>query len=73
MTGQVHDLENEMTILWEQIAQIIQKALSYHNIRRYIQVGRDRNPEYLPPTIQFGAHNYTVEQETQSKLLLKKT
>lgn len=67
MTGQVRDLENEMTISWEQIAQIIQKALSYHNVRRYIQVDRELVPEYLPATIQFGSHHFTVPQETQSK------
>ena len=69
MTGQIRDLENEMTIIWEQIAQIIQKALSYHNIRRYIQVERELVPEYVPATIQFGSNHFTVDQETQSELL----
>ena len=70
MTGQIRDLENEMAIVWEQIAQIIQKALSYHNIRRYVQVDRELVPEYLPATIQFGSNPFTIDQETQSESLL---
>ena len=73
MTGQIDDLENEMTIAWEQIAQIIQKALSYHNVRRYIQAERELVPEYLPATVQFGSHHFTVQQETQSELLVLRT
>ena len=66
MSGRYFELENELTILWEQLAQVIQKALKYHNILRYV---RDNNniqrPIYLAPTIRFGDVQFTIEQETQ--------
>ena len=65
MTGQIVDLENEIILVWEQLAQIIQKALSYHNILRYVRDGRDLVPVFTPPTIRFGNIRYTTEQETQ--------
>lgn len=71
MTGQFVDLEIEMTICWEQTAQIIQKALSYHNIVRYVQDGQERRPVYMQPTVHFGANRFTVEQEIQCELRTK--
>ena len=71
MSGRIQDLENEMTLMWEQIAQIIQKSLSYHNIHRYIHNGREWVPEYLPPTIQFGNVRFTIDQETQSEFTIQ--
>ena len=68
MSGRLVDLETEMTLSWEQLAQTIQKALSYHNIRRYVRNNRgELEPEYLPASIQFGDIPFTVKQETQCK------
>ena len=68
MTGQIADFENEMTLAWEMLAQLMQKALKYHNIRRYVRDDRDQVvPEFLAPTIYFGYNRYSVDQETQRK------
>ena len=69
MTGQIADLETEITLAWEQLAQLMQKALKYHNIRRMVRVGRELEPEFLPPTIVFGDYHYNIDQETQCKFL----
>lgn len=71
MSGQIFELENELTILWEQLAQVMQKALKHHNILRYVRNADNvRRPIYLTPTVHFGDVQFTVEQEAQRKFIV---